>query len=230
ELTAGILGILKAGGSLVPIDPNYPPERIRFILQDSCCSHLASHRSLASLLESVNEEALRTVTYTEESAQEEDGSNVKPVNTADDLLYTIYTSGTTGKPKGVQLEHRSMANLLHFQFTNSGINFRTNVLQYATPAFDVCYQEIFSTLAGGGTVHIVPEPIKRDVSQLFAFIADHKAEIVFFPTAFIKMMFSEEEYANTFPDGVKHLITAGEQLTISQLFQQVLRRHNTVLH
>ncbi|MED4804369.1 non-ribosomal peptide synthetase [Bacillus atrophaeus] len=230
ELTAGILGILKAGGSLVPIDPNYPPERIRFILQDSCCSHLVSHRSLASLLESVNEEALRTVTYTEESAQEEDGSNVKPVNTADDLLYTIYTSGTTGKPKGVQLEHRSMANLLHFQFTNSGINFRTNVLQYATPAFDVCYQEIFSTLAGGGTVHIVPEPIKRDVSQLFAFIADHNAEIVFFPTAFIKMMFSEEEYANTFPDGVKHLITAGEQLTVSHLFQQVLRRHNTVLH
>lgn len=142
----------------------------------------------------------------------------------------IYTSGTTGKPKGVQFEHRNMANLLKFEYTHSGIDFEADVLQFATPSFDVCYQEIFSALLKGGTLHIVPEAIKRDVPQLFAFINKHQTNIVFLPTAFIKMIFSERELANSFPDGVKHLIAAGEQLMISDLFQDVLRKRGIHLH
>nr|WGE01570.1 AMP-binding protein [Bacillus velezensis] len=128
------------------------------------------------------------------------------------------------------LEHRNMANLLYDQFTNSGIDFKTNVLQYASPAFDVCYQELFSALLSGGTLHIVPESIKRDAAQLFSFINKHQTDIVFFPTAFAKMLFNEESYAYSFPRCVKHLITAGEQLTVSRLFQKVLRTHGLHLH
>lgn len=66
--------------------------------------------------------------------------------------------------------------------------------------------------------------------QLFAFINKHQTNIVFLPTAFIKMIFSERQLANSFPYGVKHLITAGEQLIISDIFQDVLRERGIHLH
>ncbi|MCY8185278.1 amino acid adenylation domain-containing protein [Bacillus inaquosorum] len=224
-LITGVLGILKAGGAIVPIDPHYPADRIRYILNDCGCSHVVSQAHLSASLDNNY-----LITHAEDIESTEDGSNIKSVNNADDLLYMIYTSGTTGKPKGVQFEHRNMANLLKFEFAHSGIDFEADVLQFATPAFDVCYQEIFSALLKGGTLHIVPEAIKRDVPQLFAFINKHQTNIVFLPTAFIKMIFSERQLANSFPYGVKHLITAGEQLIISDIFQDVLRERGIHLH
>ncbi|MCY8754650.1 amino acid adenylation domain-containing protein, partial [Bacillus inaquosorum] len=224
-LITGVLGILKAGGAIVPIDPHYPADRIRYILNDCGCSHVVSQAHLSASLDNNY-----LITHAEDIESTEDGSNIKSVNNADDLLYMIYTSGTTGKPKGVQFEHRNMANLLKFEFAHSGIDFEADVLQFATPAFDVCYQEIFSALLKGGTLHIVPEAIKRDVPQLFAFINKHQTNIVFLPTAFIKMIFSERQLANSFPYGVKHLITAGEQLIISDIFQDVLRERSIHLH
>nr|AFG19378.1 bacillomycin D synthetase B [Bacillus amyloliquefaciens] len=225
SLAIAVLGILKAGGAIVPIDPSHPAERIRYIIENSSCTHVVTEKD-----RSVPEAATQIVTFIEEAETEPDGSNVQTINTAEDLLYVIYTSGTTGKPKGVLLEHRNMANLLYDQLTNSGIDFKTNVLQYASPAFDVCDQELFSALLSGGTLHIVPESIKRDAAQLFSFINKHQTDIVFFPTAFAKMLFNEESYAYSFPRCVKHLITAGEQLTVSRLFQQVLRTHGLHLH
>ncbi|MGR2697468.1 amino acid adenylation domain-containing protein [Bacillus inaquosorum] len=224
-LITGVLGILKAGGAIVPIDPHYPADRIRYILNDCGCSHVVSQAHLSASLDNNY-----LITHAEDIESTEDGSNIKSVNNADDLLYMIYTSGTTGKPKGVQFEHRNMANLLKFEFAHSGIDFEADVLQFATPAFDVCYQEIFSALLKGGTLHIVPEAIKRDMPQLFAFINKHQTNIVFLPTAFIKMIFSERQLANSFPYGVKHLITAGEQLIISDIFQDVLRERGIHLH
>ncbi|WP_039074100.1 non-ribosomal peptide synthetase [Bacillus sp. MSP13] len=221
----GVLGILKAGGAIVPIDPHYPADRIHYILNDCGCSHVVSQAHLSASLESNY-----LITLVEEIESKEDGSNMKSVNNADDLLYIIYTSGTTGKPKGVQFEHRNMANLLKSEYTRSGIDFEADVLQFATSAFDVCYQEIFSALLKGGTLHIVPEAIKRDVPQLFAFINKQQANIVFLPTAFIKMIFSERQFADMFPDVVTHLIAAGEQLIISSLFQEVLRKRSIHLH
>ncbi|MED3000358.1 amino acid adenylation domain-containing protein, partial [Bacillus velezensis] len=225
SLAAAVLGILKAGGAFVPIDPGSPKERIRYVIENSGCIHVVTERH-----QSLPAEQTLQVTYIEEAGTEADGSNVQSINTADDLLYMIYTSGTTGKPKGALLEHKNMANLLSDQLTNTDIDFCKNVLQYASLAFDVCYQELFSVLLSGGTLCIVPESIKRDVSQLYSFIDQHKTEVVFFPTAFVKMLFNEEGYAQSFPRCVKHVITAGEQLTISRLFRQTLRLHGMQLH
>ncbi|MEC1262571.1 non-ribosomal peptide synthetase [Bacillus swezeyi] len=227
-LAAGVLGILKAGAAFVPIDLSHPVERIRYCIENSGCQHIVSQRNLAAVTKSVETE--RCVTFMEEADTERDGSNVEMVNTAEDLLYIMYTSGTTGKPKGVLFEHRNMANLLDDQFENSCIDFKTNVLQYASCAFDVCYQELFTTLLSGGTLCIAPESIKRDAAQLFLFINTQQTEVVFFPTAFVKMLFNEEHYANNFPSCVKHVITAGEQLTVSHIFKALLKRHGMHLH
>ncbi|BCE06914.1 non-ribosomal peptide synthetase [Bacillus paralicheniformis] len=227
-LAAGVLGILKAGAAFVPIDLSHPAERIRYCIENSGCQHIVSQHHVAALAKSAATK--RSVTFIEEADAESDGSNVETVNTAEDLLYIMYTSGTTGKPKGVLFEHRNMANLLHDQFENSRIDFKTNVLQYASCAFDVCYQELFTTLLSGGTLCIAPESIKRDPAQLFLLINTQRTEVVFFPTAFVKMLFNEEHYANHFPNCVKHVITAGEQLTVSHIFKALLKRHGIHLH
>ncbi|MDE1453327.1 amino acid adenylation domain-containing protein [Bacillus paralicheniformis] len=227
-LAAGVLGILKAGAAFVPIDLSHPAERIRYCIENSGCQHIVSQHHVAALAKSAATK--RSVTFIEEADAESDGSNVETVNTAEDLLYIMYTSGTTGKPKGVLFEHRNMANLLHDQFENSRIDFKTNVLQYASCAFDVCYQELFTTLLSGGTLCITPESIKRDPAQLFLLINTQRTEVVFFPTAFVKMLFNEEHYANHFPNCVKHVITAGEQLTVSHIFKALLKRHGIHLH
>ncbi|MCY8000847.1 non-ribosomal peptide synthetase [Bacillus haynesii] len=227
-LAAGILGIIKAGAAFVPIDLSHPAERIRYCIENSGCQHIVSQRNLAAVAKPA--ETKRCVTFIEEADVERDGSNVETVNTAEDLLYIMYTSGTTGKPKGVLFEHRNMANLLNDQFENSRIDFKTNVLQYASCAFDVCYQELFTTLLSGGTLCIAPESIKRDPAQLFLLINTQQTEVVFFPTAFVKMLFNEEHYANNFPSCVKHVITAGEQLTVSHIFKALLKRRGIRLH
>ncbi|MED1146290.1 non-ribosomal peptide synthetase [Bacillus paralicheniformis] len=227
-LAAGVLGILKAGAAFVPIDLSHPAERIRYCIENSGCQHIVSQHHVAALAKSAATK--RSVTFIEEADAESDGSNVETVNTAEDLLYIMYTSGTTGKPKGVLFEHRNMANLLHDQFENSRIDFKTNVLQYASCAFDVCYQELFTTLLSGGTLCIAPESIKRDPAQLFLLINTQRTEVVFFPTAFVKMLFNEEHYANHYPNCVKHVITAGEQLTVSHIFKALLKRHGIHLH
>ncbi|MDP3561615.1 MAG: amino acid adenylation domain-containing protein, partial [Legionellaceae bacterium] len=95
EMIVAILGVLKAGCAYVPIDPNYPQERIDYILADT----------KANL---VLDNSLKDKPYRQESKQ-----NIKPLSGPDDLAYVIYTSGTTGKPKGVMIEHKSLSAFIH---------------------------------------------------------------------------------------------------------------------
>ncbi|UUZ81865.1 AMP-binding protein [Paenibacillus sp. P26] len=107
-MVVGILAILKAGGAYVPIDPDYPEERIRYMLDDSGAQVLLIQKHLqdkAAFEGSV-------VLLDDEASYAGDGSNPEPVNQPADLAYVIYTSGTTGKPKGTLIEHKNVVRLL----------------------------------------------------------------------------------------------------------------------
>jgi amino acid adenylation domain-containing protein len=159
-----------------------------------------------------------------------DGGNPAPVNRPDDLLYVISTSGSTGKPKGIMVEHRTLVNLLHFQFTKTGIDFSGPVLQFASPAFDISPQEMFSTLLAGGRLHPVSSDMKSDIPRLFDFLEAHRISIAFLPPAFLKFIFSEPGYAGRFPVSVKHIIAAGEQLVVIESFRRHLKNKGIFLH
>lgn len=94
-------------------------------------------------------------------------------------MYIIYTSGTTGKPKGVQLEHKTMTNLLAYEEDHTQLRF-DRVLQFAAMSFDVCYQEIFSALSSGGTLYIISNEAKRDIRQLNDFVKCTESKPHFF--------------------------------------------------
>ncbi|WP_039275300.1 condensation domain-containing protein, partial [Paenibacillus polymyxa] len=108
DMIVGIFGILKAGGAYVPIDPTYPEERIRYMLDDSGAKLLLTQSHLVD--KAVIDGQVLVLDGTQ-TVYHEDGSNLEPWSGPNDLAYVIYTSGTTGQPKGVMLEHHGLCNL-----------------------------------------------------------------------------------------------------------------------
>ncbi|WP_039275291.1 condensation domain-containing protein, partial [Paenibacillus polymyxa] len=108
DMIVGIFGILKAGGAYVPIDPTYPEERIRYMLDDSGAKLLLTQ---SHLVDKAVIDGQVLVLDGAQTVYHEDGSNLEPGSGPNDLAYVIYTSGTTGQPKGVMLEHHGLCNL-----------------------------------------------------------------------------------------------------------------------
>ena len=124
-MIVGIFGILKAGGAYVPIDPGYPEERVRYILEDSDTKLL--------LVQNQSQERVpftgKVLDMKDPHNFCEDGSNVEPAAGPDHLAYVIYTSGSTGKPKGVMVEHRSVINRLVWMQEKYPLDERDAILQ-----------------------------------------------------------------------------------------------------
>ncbi|NOU71105.1 amino acid adenylation domain-containing protein [Paenibacillus sp. LMG 31458] len=226
ELVVGILAILKAGGAYVPIDPELPEERVGYMLHNSGASILLTQSHLYEKVAFGGE----ILDISSDYVYDSEGSNLELSCSADNLFYIIYTSGTTGKPKGVMLEHRNMVNLLHHVFRHDKVNYGSTVLQYTTMSFDVCYQEIFSTLCSGGKLYLIDGDTKREVHKLLHLIEEAQIEVLFLPVSFLKFIFNEQEYASGFPSCVRHIITAGEQLVVTNQLRSFLQKNGVYLH
>ncbi|WP_160716902.1 non-ribosomal peptide synthetase [Chitinophaga solisilvae] len=221
-MIAGILGALKAGAAIVPVDPAYPEDRIHYMLEDSGTKIALTDDDFTATL------PVTAVTFT--TALQAAGTLPDLHLTAANLLYIIYTSGTTGKPKGVMLEHGNLVNLIAWQEKENIADFSCSVLQFTTLCFDVCYQEIFSTLLAGGCLYIIDEEKKKEPAYLLSFIRDHAISTVFLPTAYLKFLSGQELFVQQLPSCIKHIITAGEQLVVSPLLQAYIRSTGVQLH
>jgi amino acid adenylation domain-containing protein len=155
--------------------------------------------------------------------------NLNKVNSDSDLLYVIHTSGSTGTPKGVMLEHRNLVNLIRHQYNHTNINFES-VLQFITLTFDVSFQEIYSTLLAGGTLSLVNREKRLDLPSLFNVIKENGIKTLFLPASFVKFIFNEDEYIDIFPRNVEHLVTAGEQIIVTDKFKRYLKENSVYLH
>lgn len=226
EMIVGIIGILKAGGAYLPIDPSYPGDRINYMIEDSRAKIILTKRYLADQAEFVQEK----VYLDDEISYEYDGSNLSNINKPDNLMYIIYTSGTTGMPKGVMIEHRNIVNLINYQYKKTNINFEDKILQFTTMCFDVCYQEIFSALLHGGELYLISEENRREPAKLFKYMKENNIGVLFLPTSYLKYISGEEMFLNMIPNTVKHIITAGEQLVISESLKEYLRERKVYLH
>ncbi|MGG1619646.1 condensation domain-containing protein, partial [Paenibacillus sp. NRS-1781] len=129
DMIVGMFGIMKAGGAYIPIDPTYPEERIRYMLDDSGADLLLTQ---SHLVEKAAFGGQVLVLDGEEKVYHEDGSNLEPVSGPNDLAYVIYTSGTTGKPKGVMVEHRGPCNLKTYFDQTLHIGLSDHILMFAS--------------------------------------------------------------------------------------------------
>jgi amino acid adenylation domain-containing protein/non-ribosomal peptide synthase protein (TIGR01720 family) len=218
-----ILGILKAGGVYVPIDPDFPQERIDYMVSDTGALVLVS--SIQSSKRILNSNAL---VIEIDGKHEQDIVNESKVNPsvsigADQLIYILYTSGSTGKPKGVMMPGQAMFNLLNWQETQFK-NKSRRVLQFAAYTFDVSFQEIFSTLCFGNTLCLIDGDSRRDMAALIDHIVKYELTHLFFPVVVLQNLAEQIISDKRISLLVEEIIVAGEQLKITDEVRTLIRK------
>lgn len=223
EMMVGVLGVLKAGGAYMPLDPSYPCERLRFMMEDTEAPVLLTQASLRERLPVRTADVICLDQDSAEIAQESD-DNLCSTATAENLAYMIYTSGSTGRPKGVAMPHRALTNLISWQLRNSSFTGAPRTLQFASLSFDVSFQEIFSTWCSGGTLVLIPGELQRDVIGLLKFLSDEAIERLFLPFVALQHLAQAAEVDGSIPTSLREIITAGEQLRITPQIAGLFRK------
>ncbi|XXU81050.1 amino acid adenylation domain-containing protein [Sorangium sp. So ce1151] len=179
EMVVGLLGILKAGGAYVPIDPEYPADRIAFMLEDAAAPVLLSQWPVASRLPAHRAEVLCIDADRAEIDREPTGNLAVPVS-PDHLAYTIYTSGSTGRPKGAGNSHRGLLNRLQWMQERYGLTAEDRVLQKTPFSFDVSVWEFFWPLITGAALVVARPGDHRDGERLVELITRHSVSTLHF--------------------------------------------------
>ncbi|WP_156856518.1 non-ribosomal peptide synthetase [Oceanobacillus sp. AG] len=161
DLIVGILGILKAGGAYLPIDPDYPEERIQYMLEDSGAEIILSQSHLHRHIP----QGRKVLFLDHQSSYHQDGTNLGKSVEPTHLTYVLYTSGSTGKPKGVMVEHRSVVRLVK-QTDYVILNEETRILQTGNIVFDASTFEIWGSLLNGGQLYLTQNEQILDVVSL----------------------------------------------------------------
>lgn len=212
DVLPAMLGVMKTGGAYLPIDPQYPEERIRFILEDAQAQIIVTTSQLAAKLKPVisqaGMEAGALICIDEWLAQPcESAENLNVEVKQDDLAYVIYTSGSTGKPKGALIEHAGLVALIPYLIDRFGLTSETRVLQFASISFDASVYEWIGTLTVGGTLVVLSEeelPPYADVSDV---LEQKNIHLAMLPPAVLRTMSKREL------PGLRTIVSAGEACT-----------------
>jgi amino acid adenylation domain-containing protein len=220
DVAVGVLGILKTGAAYVPLDPEYPAPRLAWILKDTAASVVVTRSRLAGFLPAHPAGTLLLDALHDEGAA--DSGRVSVTVDPADLAYVIYTSGSTGRPKGVCLPHVALTNLIEWHYATMLRGAKT--LQFASIGFDASFHEMFAAWRSGGVVHLVPDPVRRDVVRLGEFIAEHAIEKAILPVVVLQQL--AEEYGDR-PDvlaSLREVTTTGEQMHLTAPVVELFKR------
>ncbi|MCA1568064.1 MAG: amino acid adenylation domain-containing protein [Acidobacteria bacterium] len=183
EAAVALLGVLKAGGAYVAFDPSYPAERVRQMLEDAGASILLTTRRLA---DGLTGRGAKVVCLDAERSHisAESAENPAHVAHADNLAYLVYTSGTTGRPKGILIQHRSLANAIYAFITHHRVSERDRILQFASLSFDVATEEFFAAWLSGARLVMRPESAVVAPEQFVRFLEEEGVTLVNLPASF----------------------------------------------
>ncbi|PTL75142.1 non-ribosomal peptide synthetase, partial [Vitiosangium sp. GDMCC 1.1324] len=213
DLVVGLLGILKAGGLYVPLDPAYPRDRLGFIIEDAQLRFLVAQSSVTDSLPAHSAHVLLLDKDTEVLSRAST-SNPARAATSSNLAYLIYTSGSTGRPKGVSIEHRNAVSFLFWARSVFSPELLSGLLASTSIAFDLSVFELFLPLSLGGTVILAGNAL-----ELPSLPASQRVSLVnTVPSAMSELLRS-----GGLPSSVRVVNLAGEPLAASlvqQLYQQ----------
>ncbi|GAB2734824.1 non-ribosomal peptide synthetase [Amycolatopsis magusensis] len=187
EMVVALFGVLKAGAVYVPMDPDYPAERLAYMLGDITPAAMVSTDEHAfGDLPVVDPAAIGPSTW------DEDPAHARADQTPDSIAYVIYTSGTTGKPKGVAVPHRGVPSLVALQEDVVGINTEIGAqeryLHFASTSFDVAFWQFMLPLLSGGTSVIAPAEVRVPGDELLDYIVEHRVTGVNLLPSFLAAM------------------------------------------
>ncbi|MCP5048565.1 MAG: amino acid adenylation domain-containing protein, partial [bacterium] len=211
EMITGILGILKVGGAYLPIDPEYPEDRVNFMLRDSGARVLLSE---SSKLSELSKDCM--LLDIKEIGKKAKNSLAQPAQPAQ-LSYIIYTSGSTGKPKGVMIEHKNVVRLLFNDKFQFDFNDDDVWSLFHSFSFDFSVWEMYGALLYGGRLVIIPPMTARNPGEFLDILKRMKATVLNqTPSAFYRLV--EEELKH--PDkelNIRYVIFGGEALKPGKL-------------
>lgn len=217
QLAVAILGVLKAGGAYVPIDPEYPADRVSYMLSDAKAPVLITTGELASLAASGSPS--RTVLL--------DGPVGLPAEPDSDLpdapaptspAYVVYTSGSTGQPKGVVIEHRSLVTFAREVADRLQLGAGDRFLQFASPSFDVLAEELFPVWLSGGAVVFPPQSKAGLGMDLAELVQRERVSVMELPAAYWHEWVRElDRTGGRLPGSLRLLIVGAERVLPERL-------------
>ena len=207
ETITAMLGIIACGAAYLPLDLDYPEERLLGMIED------AQPRFAIGSTSGSGAPRLGLAWV------DVDAGPVLPTSAAlsDDgeLAYVLFTSGSTGRPKGVAMRRAAVAHLIDWQWAHPRLGRAARTLQFAPLGFDVSFQEIFSTFVSGGTLVLPTENERRDPYALLALLAREQIERLFLPYVGLQALAEAVAAGGDVPRSLRDVITAGEQLRIT---------------
>ncbi|MBG9803130.1 amino acid adenylation domain-containing protein [Brevibacillus laterosporus] len=230
EMLIGIFAIMKAGGAYLPIDPEFPNERMEYMVQDSGAFLLLVHPSFAGHFSFEGEEII----IQSDLYADEDGTNLKPLAQAHHLAYVIYTSGSTGNPKGVMIEHRSVISRNYWSQRKYPLTEQDTILQKTPYTFDVSVYELFGWSFVGAKVCFLQPGAEKDPGMIVQTIQQHHISIIHFVPSMLHIFLTY--LAETgIAEQVKNLrliFASGEALKAQHVakFHDILQPYGISLH
>jgi amino acid adenylation domain-containing protein len=177
DMIVGLLGVMKAGAAYVPMDPTYPPERVSFVLADANVPVLLTQENLAKTLSVAGTRQVYLDTNWNTIARQSSGKPSLTL-TSRNLAYVIYTSGSTGQPKGVEIQHRAVVNLLSSMRKKPGLESKDTLLAVTTLSFDIAGLELFLPLCAGAKLVIASREAAADGNLLLGRIKSCGATVM----------------------------------------------------
>jgi amino acid adenylation domain-containing protein len=208
DLIVGLLGILKAGGAYVPLDPTYPLERLAFMLEDAQVPVLLTQEQLLDKLPTSWAQVI-CLDADWQLIEQENEENSDSYTTGDNLAYVIYTSGSTGQPKGVEIQHSGLVNLVTWHQGTYNVEPTDRATQLASSAFDASVWEIWPYLTAGASLYIPNEETRTSLTELLNWLTTKAITICFLPTPLAEVLVDSQ-----LPSGLqlRFLLTGGDKL------------------
>ena len=203
------LAVLKAGAGYLPMDPTYPPERLAFMLKDSAAPIVLTEQKVLAKLPDCGADVVCVDTDWQAITEYED-ENLINDESLDNLAYVIYTSGSTGLPKGVQIQHSGLINLVSWHTRVYGVTSADRATQLAALSFDASVWELWPYLVAGARVHLADEEPRGSPTQLLEWLAAEAVTICFLPTPLTEAILEERCPTHL---ALRVILTGGDKLS-----------------
>ncbi|MGY4908131.1 amino acid adenylation domain-containing protein [Micromonospora aurantiaca (nom. illeg.)] len=211
ELVAGLLGVLKAGGAYLPLDPEYPADRLAFMVGDADAPVVLVQSHLRDVLPDTGATVLELDDATVWSGQPE--SDPTPAAGPENLAYVIYTSGSTGRPKGVPNTHRGIVNRLDWMQKTYGLGADDAVLQKTPASFDVSVWEFFWPLRTGARLVLAEPGGHKDAGYLRDLLVSERITTAHFVPSMLTVFLAEDGVEAA--TALRRVICSGEELPLA---------------
>ncbi len=210
DMIIGMLGVLKAGGAYLPMDPSFPRQRVAYMLEDAKARVLLTHERFRPDLEGIPTEALFLDTDAAQLVSQEE-RDLPTAAKPQDLAYLIYTSGSTGRAKAVGIEHRQLVNYIHGIHERVRFEPGWHYALVSTIAADLGNTTLFPALVTGGALHVISQDRASDPEALSSYLSRHPVDCLKIAPTHLGALMQVRDPAKVLPR--RRLILGGEAFT-----------------